>query len=89
MGRRKMTMDRETQAAMRELGWTWSHGGQHFYKDSESTQYLVARWKSGWKAECYALDFTNRADWRSPIGFDTPFAAVAYAEVEGWKAQAQ
>ena len=84
MGRHKMTMDRETQAAMREQGWTWSHRGQHFYKDSESTQYLVARWESGWKAECYATDFTIRGDWRSPIGFDTPFAAVAFAEVEQW-----
>lgn len=84
---RKVTMDGETRRAMVDLGWVWSHGGQHFHRHDAGMYYLVGRWESGWKAECYAADFTPTKDWRSDIGFDTPFAALAYAEVEQWGAQ--
>lgn len=82
-------MDQTTREAMRKLGWTWSASGQHFHRSvrEKRSHRLIGLWKDQWKAECYGWDFAVDQEWCADVTFDTPFAALAHAEVEQWGAQ--
>ena len=87
MGRSTVTMDRATQTAMRELGWTWSPGAQHFHKTDQTKHRLISDHGRGWFGETYDAYWSVESFWRDDERFDTPFAALAHAEIEQWGAQ--